>query len=200
MDADKLVELVTILRRGGVVSCPTETLQGLLADALSEQAVARVVALKQRGADPIAVLVPDLAAAEALCAEPLPEAALALARAHWPGPLTLVLRARAGLPSALAAQGTIGVRVPGASPALDLVRAFGAPLTATSCNLSGKPPAVTEAEVRSYFAGQLDAIVPGDAPGGTPSTVLDASGASLRVLRQGAIQVLRARGPGGFDP
>lgn len=187
MEAEQLAELVTVLRRGGVVSCPTETLQGLLADALSEQAVARVVALKRRGGDPIAVLVPDLDSAQALCAEPLPEAALALARQHWPGPLTLVLRARVGLPAALAAEGTIGVRVPGASRALDLVRAFGAPLTATSCNLSGQPPARTEAEVRHYFAGQLDAIVPGDAPGGAPSTVLDVTGATMRVLRQGAV-------------
>jgi L-threonylcarbamoyladenylate synthase len=189
VQAAEIAQLVEILRRGGVVSCPTETLQGLLADALSERAVERVVALKRRGGDPIAVLVPDLAAARALCAEPLPESASALARAHWPGPLTLVLRARAGLPAALAAQGTIGVRVPGASPALELVRAFGGPLTATSCNLSGQPPARTEAEARRYFEGQLDAIVAGDAPGGAPSTVLDATGPALRVLRQGAIHV-----------
>jgi tRNA threonylcarbamoyl adenosine modification protein (Sua5/YciO/YrdC/YwlC family) len=184
-----LDQLVQILRRGGVVSCATETLQGLLADALSESAVARVVTLKQRGSDAIAVLVPSLLAAEALCAEPLSEQARALAQAHWPGPLTLVLRARPGLPSALAPQGTIGVRVPGPSLALDLVRAFGTPLTATSCNPSGRPPARSEAEVRAYFADQLDAIVAGDAPGGAPSTVLDASGPVLRVLRQGAVHV-----------
>jgi L-threonylcarbamoyladenylate synthase len=184
-----LEPIVQILRRGGVVSCATETLQGLLADALSESAVARVVALKKRGSDAIAVLVPDLAAAEALSAEPLSAQVRALAQLHWPGPLTLVLRARPGLPTALAAQGTIGVRIPGASRALDLVRAFGTPLTATSCNPSGQPAARSEAEVRAYFADQLDAIVPGDAPGGAPSTVLDVTGSVLRVLRQGAVHV-----------
>jgi L-threonylcarbamoyladenylate synthase len=178
-----------VLRRGGVVSCATETLQGLLADALNEDAVARVVALKRRGGEPIAVLVPDLAAAQALSREPLSAAALGLARAHWPGPLTLVLPARDGLPAALGASGGIGVRVPGASHALTLVRAFAGPLTATSCNVSGQPPARSEAEVRAYFDGQLDAIVSGDAPGGAPSTVVDATGSELRVLRQGAVRV-----------
>jgi tRNA threonylcarbamoyl adenosine modification protein (Sua5/YciO/YrdC/YwlC family) len=189
VESESVAEYVRILRNGGVISCPTETLQGLLADATNEQAVARVVALKRRGPDPIALLVPDLASAQSLCAEPLAPSVLALAEAHWPGPLTLVMRARSGLAEALAAQGTIGVRVPGPSAALTLVRAFGAPLTATSCNLSGQPPARTEAEVRAYFAGQLDAIVPGDAPGGAPSTVLDVSGPTPRVLRQGAIHV-----------
>jgi tRNA threonylcarbamoyl adenosine modification protein (Sua5/YciO/YrdC/YwlC family) len=189
LEAEMLDQLVQILQRGGVLSCATETLQGLLADALNERAVARVVALKQRGSEPIAVLVPSLAAAEALSAEPLSPAACALAAAHWPGALTLVVRARPGLPVALAPQGTIGVRVPGPSPALDLVRAFAGPLTATSCNVSGRPPARSEAEARAYFAGQLDAIVAGDAPGGAASTVLDVTGPTPRLLRQGAIHV-----------
>lgn len=186
LDLDALVE---VLRRGGVISCPTETLQGLLADALSEPAVARVVALKRRGSDPIALLVPSFEVAEALSAEPLSEGVRKLAASHWPGPLTLVLKARPGLPAPLAPAGTIGVRIPGPSRALEVVRAFGGPLTATSCNLSGQPAARTEAEARAYFEGQVDAIVPGDAPGGAPSTVLDVTGPTLRVLREGAIKL-----------
>jgi tRNA threonylcarbamoyl adenosine modification protein (Sua5/YciO/YrdC/YwlC family) len=135
------------------------------------------------------LLVPDLAAVSGLIDGDLSAPARALAEAHWPGPLTLVLRARPGLAPALAPRGTIGVRVPGPSPALEIVRAFGAPLTATSCNVSGQPPARTHAEVLAYFQGQLDAVVPGDAPGGAPSTVVDASGPTLRVLRQGAVHV-----------
>lgn len=180
---------VASLRAGGVIACPTETLQGLLANALDPAAVARVVALKRRGDEPIALLVPDVASVHSLIEGALPDTARLLAETHWPGPLTLVLRARPGLPPQLASRGTIGVRVPGPSPALDIVRAFGGPLTATSCNLSGQPPARTEAEVHAYFAGQLDGIVPGDAPGGPPSTVVDATGPSLRVLRQGAVHV-----------
>jgi tRNA threonylcarbamoyl adenosine modification protein (Sua5/YciO/YrdC/YwlC family) len=177
------------VRAGGVVACPTETLQGLLADALSPQAVARVVALKRRGDEPIALLVPNLDAVQALIEGELSEAARNLAKAHWPGPLTLVFKARPGLPTALAPRGTLGVRIPGPSPALDLVRDFGGPLTATSCNPSGQPAARTHAEVLAYFGGQLDASVPADAPGGLPSTVVDATGPSLRVLRQGAVHV-----------
>jgi tRNA threonylcarbamoyl adenosine modification protein (Sua5/YciO/YrdC/YwlC family) len=184
-----LAAYVDVLRRGGVVACPTETLQGLLADALNPHAVARVVALKGRGPEPIALLVPDLAAVFALSAEPLSERAVALATAHWPGPLTLVVKARAGLAPALIGSGTVAVRVPGHSPALSLVRAFGGPLTATSCNPSGLPAACSEVEARAYFGGQLDAFVPGDAPGGAPSTVVDVSGAQLRVLRAGVVRI-----------
>ena len=187
MDAAALASFVDVLKRGEVVACPTETLVGLLADALSADAVERVVSLKQRGADPIALLIPDLAALD-LVAEPLAPEALELARQHWPGPLTLVVRARQGLPAAIAPKGTVGVRIPGPSPALDLVRAFGAPLTATSCNPSGQPAARTEREVRDYFPA-LAAVVPGDAPGGAPSTVVDATGSRPLVLRQGAIRL-----------
>lgn len=183
-----LTTILRVLERGGVVACPTETLIGLLADALAPAAVARVVTIKQRGPDPIALLLPDVAALE-LVAEPLTPEAFALARAHWPGPLTLVLRARPGLPRELLRDGTVGVRVPGPSPALDLVRAFGGPLTATSANPSGQPAARTEAELRAYFPYQLDAIVPGDAPGGAPSTIVDATTPTPRILRQGAIHL-----------
>jgi L-threonylcarbamoyladenylate synthase len=183
-----LADYVAVLRSGGVVACPTETLQGLLADARSGAAVARVVALKRRGPEPIALILPSLAALEQV-AEAVPERALALARAHWPGPLTLVVRARAGLPAPLVQDGKVGVRVPGPSPALELVRAFGAALTATSANLSGQPAARTTDEVRAYFPSGLGAQVPGDAPGGPPSTVLDASEPTLRLLRRGAISL-----------
>lgn len=176
---------VALLRDGGVIACATETLFGLLADARSEAAVARVVALKRRGDDPIALLVPDLAVAEQIAL--LEPSARALSQRHWPGPLTLVVRARPGLPRAIVRDGTVGLRVPGPSPALALVRAFAGPLTATSCNLSGQPAARTEGEARGYFPEGLAAIVPGDAPGGPPSTLVDATGPSLRVLRQGAI-------------
>jgi tRNA threonylcarbamoyl adenosine modification protein (Sua5/YciO/YrdC/YwlC family) len=183
-----LARYVECLRRGGVLACPTETLVGLLADALSQEAVNRVVAIKRRGPDPIALILPDVHALE-LVAEPLSELALSLAYKHWPGPLTLIVRALPGLPAALVRNGTIGVRVPGPSPALELARAFGRPLTATSCNPSGQPAARTEAEVRAYFPNELDDIVPGDAPGGLPSTVLDATGVELKLIRMGAISL-----------
>ncbi len=182
-----VAHFVGLLREGGVVACPTETLQGLLADALSVEAVAAVVALKRRGPDPIALLLPSLDALEQV-AEFCPERALELAREYWPGPLTLLVRARPELPEALVRDGKVGVRVPGPSPALDLVRAFGGPLTATSANLSGQPAARTAAEVSAYFPSGLAGQIIGDAPGGSPSTVVDATEARVRVIRMGAVQ------------
>jgi L-threonylcarbamoyladenylate synthase len=188
MNAADLAHYVQLLRAGGVVACPTETLVGLLADALSEQAVARVVAIKQRGPDPIALILPSLEALSRV-AEPPSELAISLARKHWPGPLTLIVRALPGLPAPLVRNGTIGVRVPGDSPALALARAFAGPLTATSCNPTGQPAARTEADVRGYFPNELDGIIPGDAPGGLPSTIVDATGAAPKVIRVGAISL-----------
>lgn len=185
MDVD-LTPFLEALSRGEVLACPTETLHGLLADALSAAAVARVVSLKQRGPEPIALLLPDHASLVQV-AQPLSRAAAALAARHWPGPLTLVVRALPGLPAALVQDGRVGVRVPGPSPAARLVRAFGRPLTATSANPSGQPAARTEAEVRAYFGADL-LVVPGDAPGGPPSTVVDVTD-GVRVLRQGAVPV-----------
>jgi L-threonylcarbamoyladenylate synthase len=172
------------LREGGVVACATETLFGLLANAYDEQAVHKVVAIKQRGPDPIALIAPDLQAVERL--GELDAAARALAVAHWPGPLTLVLRAHPSLPAPLVRNGTIGVRIPGPSPALDLVRAFGGPLTATSCNPSGQPAAANASEVRAYFGATLP-VLGTTSPGGLPSTLVDATGPTLVLLRQGAI-------------
>lgn len=183
-----LEQHVRWLREGGVIACATETLFGLLADARSERAVAAVVALKRRGPEPIALLVPDLACVEAL-AEPLSPLALALAERHWPGPLTLLVRARPGLPSALVRDGKLGVRVPGTSPALELVRAFAGPLTATSCNPSGQPAARSATEARAYFPSGLAAIVGEHAPGGLPSTLVDATGEQPVVLREGALRL-----------
>lgn len=177
-------EQVALLRAGGVVACATETLFGLLADARSEEAVAQVVAIKGRGPQPIALIAPDLASVESVAV--VDARVRRLAARYWPGPLTVVLRAHAGLPRALVQDGTIGVRVPGPSPALELVRAFGGPLTATSCNPSGQPAARSDVEARAYF-GERVHVLAGVAPGERASTIVDATGEALRVLRQGSI-------------
>jgi L-threonylcarbamoyladenylate synthase len=177
---------VATLRAGGVIACPTETLYGLLADASNEQAVARVISIKQRGNTPIGLLAPDLATVM-LQAE-LSEAARTLALRYWPGALSLVVRVRKkhSLASGCVKEGTISVRVPGPSAALELAQEFGNFLTATSCNPHGSPAAETADQVRAYFPDQLDGIVPGHAMG-LASTIVDATGKELKLLRQGAI-------------
>lgn len=189
LPAAELTRLTELLRAGGVVAVPTETLVGLLADARNPAAVQEVCRLKGRAADqPIGLLLPDYEALDAW-AESVPAAARELAQRHWPGPLSLVVRARPGVLPALLRDGTVSVRVPGESPALDLVRAFGSPLTATSANKTGEPAACTADEVRQAFGDALAAIVEGSAPGGPPSTIVDATGPVLHVLRTGAIKL-----------
>ena len=184
-----LERTVAILRRGGVVACPTETFVGLLADALQPAAVARVLEIKGRSArEPMAVLLPD-AAAVTRVALPLSASARALSERCWPGPLTLVTHARAGLPAPLIRDGRIGLRVPGPSPALDLVRAFGGPLTATSANRSGEAPSCSVEALPVALRAALDAEGPGEAPGGAPSTVVDVTVDPPRVIRPGAVEL-----------
>jgi L-threonylcarbamoyladenylate synthase len=187
LGSSELQRLVGLLAAGGVIACPTETLMGLLAAALDPDAVAHVCALKGRDVrQPIGVLVPDFAALSSVAIE-IPALARTLAERHWPGPLTLLLRVRPGLPAPLSMDGKIGVRVPGPSPALDLVRAFGAPLTATSANKTGRAAALSAEEARAAFPVGLAYVVPGAAPGGLASTVVDATGREPVVLRAGAI-------------
>ncbi len=186
---DSLAALVDALKHGGVVACPTETWLGLLADARNEAAIERVAELKGRPPSmPIALLLPD-AAAIAEVALPPSERARALIERHWPGPLTILLPARPGLSPRLTHEGKVGVRVPGPSPASDLVRAFGHPLTATSANRTGEPPLRRADRLPPEIAAGLSGSVPGAAPGGAPSTLIDTTTTPMRVLRQGAVTV-----------
>lgn len=187
---DDLAAFVEVLRGGGVVACPTETWLGLLADATSERAVARVVELKARPTHlPIALLLPDAAAMAEVSAGP-PSARLgALIEQHWPGPLTILVSAAPTLSDRLTRDGKVGVRVPGPSRAADLVRAFGRPLTATSANRSGEPAIRSVAELSAELRDGVDALVPGLAPGGLPSTLIDATTEPIQILRPGPIEI-----------
>lgn len=186
---DDLTALVEVLRRGGVLACPTETWLGLLADARRDEAIERVAELKGRPAEmPIALLLPSVESVAEVALTPSAEAQ-ALMAAHWPGPLTILLPARPELSPRLVKEGKVGVRVPGDSPAAELCRAFGHPLTATSANLSGEPPVRSADELPTAFARKLAASVPGASPGGPPSTLIDATLSPMRVLREGPIKI-----------
>jgi len=181
--------LVEVLERGEVVACPTETFLGLLADASNERAIERVAELKGRPADmPIALLLPDALALAQVASSPSGEAR-ALMEAHWPGPLTILLAAKPGLSPRLTRNGKVGVRVPGPSPAADLVRAFGRPLTATSANRTGEPPIRSAEELSETLVDGLGGVVPGVSPGGAPSTLIDTTTSPMQLLRSGAIDI-----------
>ena len=176
------------LARGKLVVFPTETLYGLGADARSDAAVEHLVAVRGREAGkPILVLVRDVAMAETVAAE-MPEGARRLAARFWPGPLTLVLRARPGLSAALTAgSGTIGVRAPGHPAAAAIVAGLGGPVTAPSANPPGGTPPRRLDEARAYFGDRVDVYVDGGELPGGGSTVASVDGDELRVLRAGVV-------------
>jgi L-threonylcarbamoyladenylate synthase len=179
-----------VLRRGGVVCFPTESYYGLAALAFHAAAVAKIVSVKGRGEQaPIACIAADLEAATRLWAQPVPAVALELARKHWPGSLTIVAPPAEGLPAALAGPSGVGVRVPPHPWALALAAAVEQPITATSANLSGKPPSRTVAEVRAQLGNGVDLYLDGgETAGGLPSTVVEVPPRGApKLVRAGAV-------------
>lgn len=186
-----LARAAAVLRDGGLVAFPTETFYGLGAAATDAAAVRRVFRVKGRAeSKPLLVLVDSIAMAENLADEVTPHARDLMAR-HWPGPLTLVLRARAGLPRELTGgTETIGVRLSSHPVARGLVRALGGPVTAPSANPEGAAPPTTASAVLHAFAGAIDLVLDGGATAGGPaSSVVDLTAEPPRVLRRGAISV-----------
>ena len=183
-----LSEMVDRLRRGELVGLPTETVYGLAADATNADAVAKIFALKGRPAtNPLIVHVADIETAKRYAAE-WPAAADALAKAFWPGPLTIVLPKADSIPAIVAAGGpTVGLRVPAHPLALELLKAFDGPLAAPSANRSNHVSPTTAAHVRDEFGEAIPVLDGGPCAVGIESTVVDLSAKGWRVLRPGAI-------------
>lgn len=187
-------EGLQVLRRGGLVAFPTDTVYGLGADALNEDAVERIYVVKERPPDqPLPLLVAGLTQVESVAVwTPL---GLALAEHFWPGPLTLVLPARESLPPILTAgTGKVGVRQPNHHVPLALIRGLGGPLVGTSANLSGRHSALTADEVRLQLGAKIDLVIDGGrCSGGIESTVIDVCGAVASLVRAGAIPSERVK-------
>jgi len=190
-DSKVLDAAAAVLKSGGTVAFPTESFYGLGADALSPEAVRRVFRIKGRPeSKPLLVLVDSIERALALVEGASPGARELMAR-HWPGPLTLVLRAAPLVPTEVTAgSGTVGVRVPGHAVALGLVRAAGMPVTAPSANPSGGAPPTRAGEVAASFGDAVDFILDaGATAGGAGSTLADCTVWPPRILRQGPIRL-----------
>jgi len=186
---EEIVFAAVALRKGEIVAYPTETSYGLGVNALDELALVRLRQLKGRDADkPISVLVSGTEMLDQLC-RTVPPLARRLMAAYWPGPLTLVLPAQPDLPRPLVSEGCIAVRVSSHPTAQALVEAFGAPLTATSANPAGEPPATTPEMVEDMFEGRCRVIHGGVTVGGEPSTVARVRGGRLEILRQGVLRI-----------
>jgi L-threonylcarbamoyladenylate synthase len=195
---EEIVFAVAALRRGEIVAYPTETFYGLGVDALDELALARLRALKGRDGKAISVLVDGPGMLEMVC-KTVPPLARALMQRHWPGALTIALPARSNLPGALVDDGCIAVRQSPNPTAQALVSRLGRPLTATSANRAGQSPATTDDAVEEIFAGRCRVVHGGATPGGAPSTLVRVRGATIEILRRGAIEIdpdMRARDKG----
>lgn len=195
----EIEEALRVLKAGGVVVLPTDTLYGLGADVFSEPALRRVFAIKGRPAElALPVLVADWEQMH-LVVDRVPEVGWLLARRFWPGTLTLVLPRSPQL-SALVSGGkdTVAVRMPDHWVPTALAARLGAPITGTSANRSGAANALTVAAVEAQVGDQVDYIVRcGPAPRGVPSTVVDVTGVTPRLVRPGALpfdQILKACG------
>jgi L-threonylcarbamoyladenylate synthase len=169
---------------GGVIVLPTETVYGLACRPTAE-GVARIFEIKSRPPDKnVQLLVPDASWLDRM-GRPT-DAARTLAAAFWPGPLTLVVAPSDDAPTALSAAGTIGIRVPSHPVALEVLELTG-PLAASSANRSGDPTPPTAAEIAALFGSSVDAVLDGGRIEGTGSTVVDATGLEIAVLRAGPI-------------
>ncbi len=184
-----------LLRAGEVVAIPTETVYGLAANALNEAAVAKIFAAKGRPQDnPLIVHIAAMADLPPLVTA-VPEAAKRLARAFWPGPLTMILPRSARVPAAVSAGlSTVAVRMPVHPVAAAVIRKAGVPLAAPSANLSGSPSPTNAAYVFADMHGRISLILDGgSAAVGVESTVVSLVGAVPRVLRPGGVTVEQLR-------
>lgn len=188
-DAESLARAAELLRAGGLVAFPTETVYGLGGDARKDQAVAGIFAAKGRPRfNPLIVHLPDLAAARHYAV--FDDRAVALAAAFWPGPLTMVLPAQPGAglsPLVTADLPTVALRVPAHPVARALLAAFGGPLAAPSANPSGKVSPTCAAHVLDGLSGRIDAVIDGgDCAVGVESTIVGLDGPA-RLLRPGGV-------------
>ncbi len=199
LDPAILKRAVDILRGGGLVAYPTDTVYGLAVLPSDERAVRRLFEAKKRELDKaVPLLIASPGDLDGVTSE-APKAARRLIGAFWPGALTLVLRKAEGLRS-LALGDAVAVRVPDHPVPRELARLLGAPITGTSANVSGGAEALSAEEVRVQLGAAVDLIMDGGrCPGGRPSTVVDCTSGAPRIVREGAISREELERKTGFE-
>lgn len=186
---EELIEAAAILKKGGLVAFPTETVYGLGADALNEEAARKIYAAKGRPSDnPLIAHIAKKEDIEPLVRE-IPEAGKKLMDAFWPGPLTLIFPKSGRVPEGTTGGlDTVAVRMPSDPVARRLIELAGTPVAAPSANTSGRPSPTTAEHVRQDMDGRIEMIVDGGPVGiGVESTIVDVTGEIPMVLRPGAI-------------
>ncbi len=182
----------SIVKEGGLIVYPTDTVYGLGCDPMDGSAVARLFEAKGRESKPLPVLCSSIEGASRLVE--MDGRALELAGEHWPGALTIVAPLKVRVPRQLdQGTGTLGVRVPGMKECVELVEKCGGLLTGTSANLSGRPSCRSAEEAMEQLGGKVDLILDGGRLVGTESTVVRVEGGSVIVLRMGQVRVKEGR-------
>ncbi len=188
-DAERIAQAADILRRGGLLAIPTETVYGLGADGLDETAVLHIFEAKGRPQDnPLILHIPDASWLTRYC-EDVPDAAYKLAERFWPGPLTMILKKKPCVP--LRTTGgleTVGMRCPDHAVTRAIIEASGVPVAAPSANTSGRPSCTTAEHVREDMWGKIDGIVDGGpCQVGVESTIIDLTVTPPQLLRPGGL-------------
>ena len=187
-DAATLERAAQLLRRGGLVAYPTDTVYGLAADPRNDEAVRKLFEAKGRKPEQSVPLLFASPQDLAYVVADVPDVALGLLREFWPGPLTIVLPKAQRFRSRAVVGETVAVRVPDHPVPRELARLLGGPITGTSANLTGGPEPLTADDVRSQLGDRVDLIIDGGGcPGGTPSTVVDCTVDPPHIVRKGAI-------------
>jgi L-threonylcarbamoyladenylate synthase len=201
-EPESIFTAARILRDGGIVVVPTDTVYGLAASIFQPAAIVRLFAVKHRAPEARVPVLLATAADLPLVVKDIPRAAWQLINRFWPGPLTLVLPARQSVPASIrGGGGTLAVRVPAARSCLALLQSLGEPIVGTSANLSGSPPALTAQEAIDQLGPGVDAILVDDAAvkGGASSTVVELADGPLIVHRAGAVSVDDIRKAAGLS-
>ncbi len=188
-DLRMISECGDIIKRGGLVAFPTETVYGLGGDALNEESSGRIYAAKGRPSDnPLIVHICELGALEKI-AKDIPEEAYILAKKFWPGPLTMILKSSGTVPlKTTGGLDTVAVRMPSDKVALEFIKASGGFIAAPSANISGRPSPTRVRYVLEDMDGRIDAVIDGgDNAIGLESTIIDLTDKTMQVLRPGYI-------------
>lgn len=188
-DSQEIEKAVGILRAGGVVAMPTETVYGLAGDASNPNAIKKIFSVKGRPIDhPLIVHIGDLSLLSQWASE-VPEEALKLANAFWPGPMTLILKKAPSVNTLVTGgQETIGLRMPNHPVAIQLLKTFGKGLAAPSANRFGRISPTSSEDVKEELGDRVDLILEGGVcEVGVESTIVDMTGAKPRILRPGMI-------------
>lgn len=184
-------EITALLKEGGIIAYPTETIYGLGVDALNERAIKRLFEIKLRALDkPVSVLVRDTQMLSRVVSR-VPAIARPLMEEYWPGPVTIIFPASEGIPPTLTGQtGTIGVRISSHPFVRHLFNFFDSPLTSTSANISGGRSLIEPEDILRTFGNLIDLVIDmSEFVEGEGSTLVDVTGVRPRIVREGAVEI-----------